>query len=149
MPPDPVELLLPDTLDRAAAVELFAERLKLDAAPPRKADRTLLDSFDGRLRKAGLRAERAARGPLTLHEPGAPVRREDVPRVRTVELPPGPLRERLAGAEERALLPVVRVRSEIQPLAVLDDDEKSVVRLSIERPEAVLGGGRRVALAAR
>ncbi len=138
MPPDPVELLLPDTLDRAAAVELFAERLKLDAAPPRKADRTLLDSFDGRLRKAGLRAERAARGPLTLHEPGAPVRREDV------------ARERLAGVlEERALLPVVRVRSEIQPLAVLDDDEKSVVRLSIERPEAVLGGGRRVALAAR
>ena len=51
--------------------------------------------------------------------------------------------------EERALLPVVRVRSEVQPLAVLDGDAKSVVRLAIESPEAVLADRTRVALPPR
>ena len=70
--------------------------------------------------------------------------------ISSTELPAGPLRERLAGVlEERALLPAVRVRSAMQPLAVLNGDAKTVVRLVIERPEAILGGRRRVALAPR
>ena len=115
---------------------------------------SLLDSFDGRLRAAGLRAEAPVRGAtLTLHEPGAPARREKV--ARAPALPRagaarGPLRERLAGVlEERALLPAVRVRSTVRPLAVLNGDAKTVVRLELEDAEAVLARGRRVALAPR
>ena len=50
--------------------------------------------------------------------------------------------------EERALLPAVRVRSVVQSLAVLNDDAKTVVRLALERAEAVVGG-ERVPLAPR
>ena len=117
MPPTPIELLLPPGLDRAAAVALLAKRLKLHVGRPHTEDRVLLDTFDRRLRAAGLRAERpAGRGAgrlLTVHEPGAPARRAEVEPARrhlASELPPGPVRRRLAGVlEERALLPVVRV----------------------------------------
>ena len=152
MPSEPQDLLLPPE----DPLPLLRERLELEAGGERVADRVLLDSFDGRLREAGLRAERPAgrsRGSaLTLHEPGAASRRAEVERARrhlVTELPPGPLRSRLAGVlEERALLPAVRVRSRVQPLAVLNADAKTVVRMAIERPEAVVDG-RRVPLAAR
>jgi CHAD domain-containing protein len=154
VPPDPVDLILPPSLDQAAAVALLAERLEVEAARPRIHDRTLLDSFDGRLRAAGLRAERAAKraGAIELHEPGAPVRRARVPRARrhlAGELPPGAVRERLAPVlEERALLPAVRVRSAVRPVAVLDGAAKTVVRAEVEHAELV-AGERRVALAPR
>jgi CHAD domain-containing protein len=152
----PTELLLPPALDRAATVALLAKRLKLQVGRARTEDRVLLDSFDRRLREAGLRAERpAGRGAgtvLTVHEPGAPARRAEVePAQRHLasELPPGPVRERLAGVlEERALLPVVRVRSAVVPVAVLNGDAKTVVRLVIERPEAVQAS-KRIPLAPR
>ena len=146
------DLLLPD--DGDAVLAALGEQLELEIGAARVADRFLLDSFDSRLRDEGLRAERRSAGTaLTLLEPGAPVRRADVERARrhlVPELPAGPLRERLAGVlEERALLPIVRVRSTVQPLAVLNGDAKTVVRLTIERPEVVAGERRRVPLAAR
>jgi hypothetical protein len=143
----PVELLLPDSGE--AVLAILRERLALDVGRARSADRILLDSFDGRLRAAGLRAEAPVRGAtLALYEPGAPARREKVaraPRYLVQELPRGPLRERLAGVlEERALLPAVRVRGTVRPLAVLNRDAKTVVRLELEDAEAVLERGRRV-----
>ena len=48
----------------------------------------------------------------------------------------------------RALLPVVRLRSSVLPLAVVNGDAKTVVRLVIERAEAV-EGSRHVPLAPR
>jgi CHAD domain-containing protein len=147
--PEPVDLLLPASFDVPSAL---SRRLRVRAGREHTAERVLLDSFDGRLRAARLRAEHTS-GTLTLHEPGAPTRRAQVdrtPRLLVTELPRGPLRERLTGVlEERALLPAVRVRSVIQPLAVLDGQDKTVVRLSVERPEALLRGGRRVRLSAR
>src|SRR4051812_4469128 len=148
----PVELLLPDSGE--AVLATLRERLALDVGRSRAADRVLLDSFDGRLREAGLRAEAPVRGgTLTLHEPGAPTRRGKVagaPRSLVEELPRGPLRERLAGVlEERALLPAVRVRGTVRPLAVLNGDAKTVVRLELEDAEAVVERGRRVPLASR
>ncbi len=154
MPPSPIELLLPPALDRAAAVALLAKRLELEVGRARTEDRVLLDSFDGRLRAAGLRAERPpGRGAtLTVHEQGAPARRVDVEPGRrhlASELPPGPVRRRLADVlEMRALVPVVRLRSSVLPLAVLNRDAKTVVRLVIERAEAV-ADSRRVPLAPR
>jgi CHAD domain-containing protein len=152
--PDPVDLILPSSLDRAGAAELLVERLGAVAGRPRVHDRTLLDTFDGRVRSAGLRVERPAgrNAAIELHEPGAPVRRAEVPRARrhlAAELPAGPLRDRLAPVlEERALLPAVRVRSAVRPLAVLDGDAKTVVRLEIEHPELLRAEGR-IALAPR
>ena len=156
MTPTPTELLLPPALDRGATVALLAKRLDLHVGRARTEDRVLLDSFDRRLRSAGLRAERPAgrrAAPrLTVHEPGAAARRADVepaPRLLTSELPPGPVRARLAGVlEERALLPVVRVRSAVVPVAVLNGDAKTVVRLAIERAEAVQAS-QRIPLAPR
>src|SRR5215213_8497162 len=76
----PVELLLPDLGEVVLAT--LRERLTLDVGRARSADRILLDSFDGRLREAGLRAEAPLRGAtLTLYEPGAPARREKVARA--------------------------------------------------------------------
>jgi CHAD domain-containing protein len=152
MPRPAAELLLPDSLDADAALELLATRLELKVAPRRIVDRHFLDSFDGRLHAEGLRAE-VHDGKLSVHEPGAPVRSVAVarrPRHLADELPPGVVRSRLAGVlGPRALLRVVRVRSSVQALAVLDGDAKTVVRLSLERAEAVGSGGRRVGLAPR
>src|SRR3954469_5642545 len=102
--PGAPELELPDGLDEAGALALLATRLRVQAARPRTADRVLLDTFDARLRAAGLRAEwPARRAPvrkLALHEAGVAVRRADVADapVGLRALPPGPLRERLAPA---------------------------------------------------
>ena len=52
----PVELLLPDSGE--AVLAILRDRLEVDVGRARTADRVLLDSFDGRLRAAGLRAER-------------------------------------------------------------------------------------------
>jgi CHAD domain-containing protein len=153
--PDPVDLIVPAALDQAAAVALLEERLTLTAGRASVNDRVLLDSFDGRLREAGLRAERPAgrSATLLLHEPGAPVREARVPRARrhlTTELPQGALRERLEPVlEERALLPVVRVRSSVRTLAVLGAERKTVARIELEHPELVHEDGERVPLAAR
>ena len=71
MTPTPTELLLPPGLDRAATVALLAKRLRLHVGRARTEDRVLLDSFDRRLRAAGLRAERPAgrRAAPTAHGP--------------------------------------------------------------------------------
>jgi CHAD domain-containing protein len=145
VPHAPVELLLPASVDPAQAIELLSERLELQLGRPGTQDRLLLDSFDGRLRDAGLRAE-AVGGELVVHEPGAPVRRAEVRRARrylAAELPAGVAKERVAEVlGPRALLPRARVRSTVQPMAVLDGDAKTVARLTIERSVVMDGDGR-------
>jgi len=135
MPPAPLELELPEDADEARFLALLRERLDVEVGRSSTSDRVLLDTFDARLRAAGLRAERTRRGTLTVHEPGMPVRRaevRDAPAVGADALPPGPVRDRLAPVlEERVLLPVVRMRSRIVPVAVLNGDGKTVVRLSL------------------
>ena len=153
----PIDLLLPASEDRPTTLALLGERLELAPGRERALDRVLLDSFDGRLRAEGLTVERPAGrsggSAIALHEPGSPVRRAEVeraPRYLLAELPAGPVRDRLTAVlEERALLPAVRVRSVVQPLAVLNGDAKTVVRLVVEHPEAIVGSRRRVALAPR
>ena len=73
-------------------------------------------------------------------------------RVLLADLPDGPLRERLAPiVEMRALTPVVRVRSRLLPVNVLDDEGKIVVRLQAEEPTvlAAPGPAEKLALRAR
>jgi CHAD domain-containing protein len=136
-----LELGLPDGLDEGALLALLAERLTVDVGRVQTADRLLLDTFDARLRDAGLRAElavgRGARRRLTLLEAGMPARWADVeaaPAIGVAALQAGPLRERLAPVlEERALVPLARLRSRTVPVAVLNDDAKTVVRLALEQ----------------
>jgi CHAD domain-containing protein len=156
VPPTAREFLLPASHDDRAAASVLGDGLDLEVGRARREDRLLLDSFDGRLRAAGLRAERAVGGAavtLSVFEPGAPARSAEVPpaaRHLVAELPDGPVRERLAGVlGVRALLPLVRIRSRVQPLAVLNRDAKTVVRLSLERAEVVVRGREPIALAPR
>src|SRR5689334_20688773 len=142
MAPGAVELELPGELDDRAVLAVLAERLTLDVGRTNTTDRVLLDTFDARLRDAGLHAEwpagRATRRRLTLRETGMPARAAEVdaaPAVGLAALPAGPLKDRLAPViEERALIPVARVRSRVVRAAVLNGDEKTVVRLAFEHP---------------
>jgi CHAD domain-containing protein len=137
-----LELLLPEELDGRAVLAALADGLTLEVDRATTSDRMLLDTFDARLREAGLRAEwparRAARRRLTLREPGMPPRSAVVdagPAVSLAAVPPGPVLDRLTPViEERALMPVARVRSRVLRAAVLNADDKTVVRLAVEHP---------------
>jgi hypothetical protein len=119
------EFVVAASLADDGLVERLAERLTLDAAVPETVEVVLLDSFDARLREDGLRAHWTD-GRLVLHEPGAPARHADLPaadRYLLADLPAGPLRERLEDVlEERALLPLARVRVKQRRLSSLNDD---------------------------
>ena len=146
------EFLLPAGTVEPDVADRLAQRLPLDAGRPHVEERVLLDSVDGRLGAAGLHAHWAA-GAIVLLEEGVPPRRVEVAaagRYLVSEVPPGPVRERLAGVlEERALLPLARVTVASRPLAVRNDDAKTVVRLVVERVTVMAEDGRRVPLAPR
>jgi CHAD domain-containing protein len=152
-----LELVQPASLAGAALADRLADHLEVKVGRPRTVDRVLLDTFDGRLRAAGLSAEisagRAAPKTLTLHEPGAPPRSVTVASAQrhlAEELPEGPVRDRLAQViGVRALLPIVRVRSRTRPVAVLNGDAKTVVRLELEEAEVAADARAHAALAPR
>ena len=152
-----LELVLPASLDGAALLARLADRLEVTVGRPQSLDRILLDTFDGRLQAAGLLAERSAENTasriLTLREAGAPARTAEVapaPRHLAAELPAGPVRDRLGRVlGVRALLPLVRVRSRTRPIAVLNQDSKTVVRLELEQAELVGNGSGHAAPAPR
>jgi CHAD domain-containing protein len=97
------------------AIEALSE-LGFDFGSPVETTTTLLDTFDGRLHRAGLRLRttESARVELELSGPGtapAHVTVEAAPR-RPGDIPPGPLRARVAALTDvRALLPQLRVGS--------------------------------------
>ncbi len=97
MPPTPLELTLPEGVDVPALLEVRPGRARTET-------RVLMDTFDGRLRAAGVEHGRS---------PEDEVRK---------------------AAGIRALLPLARVKSRIEPFAVLNEDAKTVVRLEVERP---------------
>jgi CHAD domain-containing protein len=121
MPVDATCYVLPAGADPERVVSQLAERLSIAADQPRVLDRTFVDTFDGRLHAEGVVLDRATPVPAAL----------------------------AAVIEDRALLPVARVRSTIAPLRVLNGDEKTVVRLEVERPELVVRGQPRRPLRAR
>ncbi|MFY1621049.1 CHAD domain-containing protein, partial [Micromonospora sp. WMMD736] len=100
--------------------------------------RTWLDTFDWRLYSAGVPLEFIDDGPLTAHLPNGavlncPQPAKDWP-VLVDDLPPGRLRETLDEVvAPRALLPVVTTRRTVSENRVLNDDDKTVARLIIER----------------
>jgi CHAD domain-containing protein len=106
--------------------------------------RTWLDTFDWRLHRAGLTLELVTgRGPGQLVLTGADGERVTEPAngVRwpalATELPPGPVRSRLAEvSRERALLPAARVVSSVASLRACNTDEKTVAWLTVDSSSA-------------
>jgi CHAD domain-containing protein len=150
---DGAQYLLPDGLTPAAAAELLSQRLGAVSGGAARTARTFYDTFDGRLHARGLTLAHDA-GRLSLRESvsatelaGAPAP-ERPARLLAADLTAGPLRDRLAPLiDVRALLPTVTIRGREQRMAVLDDEGKTVVRLTAEA--AALAGGSRRALRSR
>ena len=153
MPTAGTQYLLPQDRSPGKARAALAKALRLQAGPARTVDRTLYDTFDGRLHRRGL---------LLAHEDGrlclrdAEAERASAAhtarprRLFTGDLPPGDLRDLAAPiVEMRALMPIVRIHTRLEPLRVLDGDAKTVVRLVLEEPALVGAAGRRTRLRTR
>jgi CHAD domain-containing protein len=125
---------LPDDVD----LDTLAARLNARADAPRPVAWTYYDTFDGRLHAAGIMLRLGEGRLAALERDGgaevAAAERSGTPaRLFAWDLPPGPLRERLEPViEMRALTPVARVKARRRRLAVLNADEKTVVRLLAE-----------------
>jgi CHAD domain-containing protein len=132
--------LLPDGLDLDRAL---APHLDVRAEPARKAAWTFYDTFDGRLHAAGLILRHGDRR-LALLERATGAERASAPaeqappkRLLAADLPPA-LQALLAPEiEVRALTPRARITARSRRLAVLNEDEKTVVRLDEEAPEGL------------
>jgi CHAD domain-containing protein len=141
------ELLLPDEMTLRGAGEALAARLQVEDGASCERDRIYYDTFDGLLRDAGLTLMHVDGAlSLTSHESGIvvaslPVRAPTKP-LFARELPPGPLRDTLVPVTDvRALLPLVHLHSHERLLAVLDDERKTVVRLTLEETALVGSDG--------
>jgi CHAD domain-containing protein len=109
--------------------------------PPTPLTSTVLDTFDGRLHEAGLRLEHRT-DTLVLTGPGASVASLPAtvaPRFAT-DLPPGPMRARLADITEiRAMLPVATLTASTRRAERRNADEKVVAAVTIQQRVAVGG----------
>ncbi len=137
MTPNPIDYLLPDHWDLDDLKGKLAEsNLFLEAETP-ISRQTYLDSFDWRLWQADaeLVFEQKGQGSRLCwveHSSGSPQDSIpiDTPPGFPEELPACALRERIAEQlEMRVLLPVVRVEQKSRTLRLLDDEEKTVLRL--------------------
>ncbi len=141
-----VEYLLGDVVTFAGAPRALAVELPLRSGPVRRADRRFYDTFDGRLYAAGLSCVRSD-GRLVLLDGDVEVAwghlADGRDRLFARDLPPGTLRDALAAiVDVRALLFVVEVRGRIRTLALLDDEQKTVVRAVVEELSVVCAGRR-------
>jgi len=135
--PDAVEFDVPPGTDPAAIVDALRMAMDPIVRRPATLDRTLLDTFDGRLHAKGLvlvheelrfALREGARERAGLAHP------EKAPeRLAVDDLPEGPLRAALAPlCGVRALQATASVRGRRRLLRVLDGERKTVVRLVAE-----------------
>jgi CHAD domain-containing protein len=155
MDPRGIQLLLPDGLGASGAADRLAALVPVVTQRAHSIDRTFWDTFDGRLRNAGLALADAGNRMVlmdatTYAEQAAADHVRGARRLLVGDLPEGGLRDRLAPLlEMRALTPIARVRSRLLPVNVLDDLGKIVVRLKAEEPTALAGGETALALRPR
>ena len=149
------QLLLPAGLSASAAADTLAGHVAVVTQRAHRTDRTFWDTFDGRLHRAGLAlvdtgSRFAVTDAASYEEQAGEDHARGVRRIVLADLADGPLRERLAPiVEMRALTAVVRVRSRLLPVNVLDDEGKIVVRLHAEEPTALPGGAEKITLRPR
>lgn len=137
------DYLPPDEMTLQAAGDTLSTRLTVNRRPEGETDRTYYDTFDGLLHADGFsvvhedgrlalieRDTGAERAAITTPQPTQP--------LKPTRLAPSALREALVPIVEiRALLPLVHVHSRVQPFDVLDDERKTVVRMTLEQPTVV------------
>jgi len=138
-----MDLLAPDGITREEVRDSLLRHFGVRDDGERETDRTFYDTFDGLVRAAGL-AVVYEDGRLTLvdQDSGFEQASLDAPKpsrpLLAAELEPGPLRDALAPIiDVRALLPLVHVRGREHALRLLDDQQKTVVRVTLEQPAAV------------
>ena len=137
------EYLPPDEMTLDGAGDALRSGVATVAGETQEADRTFYDTFDGLLHAEGLQLVHEG-GRLALletqsgRELAGLVSAPPTSPVLGVELPGGPLREAvIAICGVRALLPLVHLHSRVRTLRVLDDEQKTVVRVSLEEPRVV------------
>ncbi|MDQ6607438.1 MAG: CHAD domain-containing protein [Actinomycetota bacterium] len=148
------DLLPPVGLTPEEAVQELQDALTLGRGEVHESERRYFDTFDGRVRAAGLlvRHEPAAGGQspgrlsLLDGETGAEraVATSAAPAgpLQVLPLPPGPLGDRLAGIlGERALILLARIDTRVHAFGVLDAEGKTVVRLALQEPMLVSASG--------
>ncbi len=137
------EYLPPDEMTLDGAGDALSSGVTTITGETQEADRTFYDTFDGLLHADGLELVHED-GRLALLESESGRERAGLVGVAppspilAVELPGGPLRDAvIAVCGVRALLPLVHVHSRVRTLRVLDDEDKTVVRLSLEEPTVI------------
>ena len=135
------EYLLGEELTPVGALGVLAAELPLRSGPVRRVERRFYDTFDGRLWAAGLACV-CSDGRLALLDGGGEVAWAQLSvgrdRLLVGDLPAGALRDALAAlVDVRALLPVAVVRARRRTLALLDDQQKTVVRVIVEESSVV------------
>jgi CHAD domain-containing protein len=141
------DFLPPEAIGLEAAGAALAQHLRVRDRGVAKVERRFYDTFDGLLHGAGLSVV-YERGVMSMVELASGIERATAgisPPARPLlahELEPGPLREALVGViDVRALLPVSKVRTRVHGLDVLDEAEKTVVRVALEQPALAAGSG--------
>ena len=151
------EYILPDSgaiLPDRVRDELTAAFSVAEDRHASRVRRTWLDTFDWRLYRAGLTLQHVItqagpipRGIGELVLTGTGGQRLTVPAglarwpALPEALPPGPLRERVAAvAGLRALLPTVSVISQVREVRLRNEDDKTVVRISIDGMSLLVPG---------
>ncbi|MDQ1428060.1 MAG: hypothetical protein QOK39_1536 [Acidimicrobiaceae bacterium] len=148
--PPPIELILGSGIDSDGVLAALAKKFTMVSDPPVNGERTYLDTFDGRLRSAGLtlgwgRQHGDRHANLALSTADGLVTRAPASRSATgpgrlfaADLPPGPLHDTVAGViEMRALTPRASVKYRQRNATVQDREAKTVVRLHFEEPVAM------------
>jgi CHAD domain-containing protein len=132
------DLLLPEQTTVRGAGEAVAGALRIQDGAQGEHLRNYYDTFDGMLRAAGLSLAHED-GMLSLIERDTGLVQASLatppPRMPLFagELEPGPVRDTLRELTElRALLPLVQLQLRERRMAVLDDEQKTVVRLALE-----------------
>ena len=137
------DFLPPDDTTLGATGETLSACLSVIERGERVTDRTYYDTFDGLLYSAGLSAVHE-HGRLALIERDSGVTRAALATpaptqpMLPMRLGRGALRDALLPiVEVRALLPLVHVHSRVHGIDVLDEERKTVVRMTLEQPAAV------------
>jgi len=134
------EYLIPDGIGSEEIKHLIRDRMRSVEAPTYEVTRRFLDSFDWRLylAQATLEEQLDAEGHRLLWRDSGTDTPPRIQRIDAVpgfawDLPAGPVRDRLeAVLGIRRLLPLLEVRSRVQPLRLLNEDDKTMVCLRLE-----------------
>jgi CHAD domain-containing protein len=135
-----IDYIIPDQLDASAVESILCEQLAFSAEPVRQEQRTYYDSFDWRLYNNNSVLEECIDGKqrtleLRTLDNNRPLARARLKRSPGFihDLPQGRLRDNLAPVlEMRELSPLVRIRSRVRSLRMLNKDKKTIARVRIE-----------------